>query len=267
MNELRLLRALIVDDEDAARRGLRLLLRDVPGVEVVGECADGLAAVAAIEEESPDIVFLDIQMPEVDGFGVIERLDPDRLPIFVFVTAYEKYAIRAFDVHAIDYLLKPFAPERLRAAVGRARSMLEAGAAREFRRRVLGLLDETGEIRGNPAAPDGPPDAGRFLVRSRGKVVFIAAEDIDWVEAVGDYVRLHTARGHHLTRLTMSEAESRLAPFDFVRIHRSTLARLPAVLEVKFDGQGRPVAVLTDGSERRVSSSGRERLDALLGRL
>lgn len=260
------LRVVIVDDEEAARRGLRLLLRDIPGVEVLEECANGVAALEAIERLAPHLVFLDIQMPELDGFGVIERLDLEQAPIFVFVTAFDEYAIRAFDVHAVDYLLKPFSAERLGAAVARARAMLDAGEAREFRRRLLGVLAEAGISETEP--PDaGSSDTGRFLVRSRGRVVFVAAEEIDWVEAVGDYVRLYTARGSHLTRLTMSEAEERLAPHDFVRIHRSTLVRLPAVLEVKLDAKGRPVAVLSDGAERRVSGTGRDRLDSLLGRL
>lgn len=214
------LRVLVVDDEPLPRLGLRRGLEDMPGIEVVGEAADGLAAVTAIETLRPDLALLDVQMPGLDGFGVLASVDPASLPAVVFVTAFEQYALRAFEAHAVDYLMKPFDDERLRAAVERARTWLHAAAGPG--EHVAGLLADVARDRGRD----------RFVVRHAGRLRLVHADEIQWVEARGNYVHLHTTDGAFLLRETVSALAAALPAGRFVRVHRSAIVALPEVAEV-----------------------------------
>ena len=233
------LRVLIVDDEELARQRLRRLLRPEADLEVVGECSGGREAIAAIGELAPDLVFLDVQMPEVDGFDVLQALGGAG-PQVVFVTAYDDHAIRAFDVDAVDYLVKPVAPERLRRAVVRAR----AGR------------------RPPPGSPQAP--AERILVKEEGRMFFVPAADIDWVEACGNYVKLHIGARTHLVRETMNSLEARLDARRFGRIHRSTIVNLDRIGEMTLWFSGDYLVRLADGTELKLSRWYRERLEARL---
>jgi two-component system LytT family response regulator len=233
------IRALIVDDEPLARDGLRLLLGAMPDVAVVGEAGDGVAAVRAIGALRPDVVLLDVQMPGLNGFDVVERAAPDHLPLIVFVTAYDEYALRAFQVHAFDYLLKPVNRARLADAMARVHADLaRGGSARE---RVMDVVDDVRLARaGQP--PDRPRHATRFAVRDRDRFVLV-----------------RTADGF-LLRMTLSEMERRLDPAVFTRIHRSTIVNTSRVKEIRPDAHGDYDVVLTDGRTLRMSRSFRERL-------
>ncbi len=264
---------LIVDDEHLAREGLRVLLERDDEVRIVGECRDGREAVEEIREREPDLVFLDVQMPERNGFEVLETLDSDEIPVVVFVTAYDEYALRAFEVHALDYLLKPFDDERFQRALRRAKDELERRESARFAERLEALLAERRS--GEPYAgregreEDGEEVAGaadRIMVRSSGRIQFVSVREIDWVEAAGDYVRLHVGERSHLLRETMKNLEARLDSDEWVRVHRSTLVRLGFVREVRTSDSGHYEIVLEDGTRRSLSRSGRERLEEVLGR-
>jgi len=262
-------RALIVDDEPLARQNIRLLLEADPEVEIVGEVGDGAAAVKAVRRLSPDLVFLDIQMPEMSGFDVLAALDPERMPAVVFVTAFDRYALRAFEVHALDYLLKPFDDARFEKALRQAKSQVRGREIGLLSRRLLALLEER-DARGPAAAS---ADAGRaparnylrrLLVKSAGRVFFLKADDIDWVEAADYYVKLHVGRKGHLLRESMSELEARLDPDKFLRIHRSTIVNLDRVREMHPLPGGEYAVVLHDGMQLKLSRSRREQLQKLL---
>jgi len=252
------LRALIVDDEQPARDLIAILLRDEPDVQVVGECSNGRDAVAAIQRLSPDLVFLDVQMPGLDGFGVLAKLPAERLPLVVFVTAFDQHAIRAFEVHALDYLLKPFEYDRLRQAVRRARTELARGSSAACQARLLTLLEEL---------RPGGQSWNRLAVRDAGRIVFIQPDEIDWIEAEGNYVRLHVGRNSHLLRETMSSTEARLASKRFLRVSRSTIVNLERVKEWQPLFHGDSVLILRDGTRLTVSRVYRETLDRLVGQL
>lgn len=253
-------RVAIVDDEEAPRRGIRLLLDCDDEVEVVGECGDGRAAVGMIERTRPDILFLDVQMPELDGFEVLARVEA-AIPIVIFVTAYDQYAIRAFEVHALDYLLKPFSDERFADALVRAKRRLHQAQSEQFRERIRSLL--AGAPNGAAARRASPAD--RLVVRSKGRIAFVSVDEILWIEAADNYVRLHTAGRSHLLRETMANIESGLDPDRFVRVHRSTIVNLEHMSEIRSTPEESHVVLLADGTLRRVSQSGRERLEAVLG--
>ena len=209
------IRAVIVDDEPWARRRIAALLKSEPDVEVAGECRGGVEAIEKIPELSPDLVFLDVQMPECDGFDVLEAIGPERMPPVIFATAYDKYAVRAFDAQALDYLLKPFDEERFQQAMGRARRELKLGkGASEALRAVLEAVRGKSQF------------LKRLAVKSGGRVVFLRAADIDWIEAAGNYVTLHVGRDRHMLRATMNSLEPKLDSEEFVRIHRSTIVNL-----------------------------------------
>src|SRR3712207_5452405 len=203
-----MIRALVVDDEPLARRGIRVRLERAGGVDVIAECANGAEAVDAIRDRQPDLVFLDVQMPGLDGFDVIQEVGAERMPAVVFVTAYDAHALRAFDVHALDYLLKPIDDERFDTAVERARRRIAEREAGAMGRRLAAAMSELRDR--------------RILIKDRGRVVIIDEADVDWVEAEGDYVRIHAAGRGHLLRETMSAMADRLDPTHFARIHRST---------------------------------------------
>ena len=249
-------RALIADDEPLARERLRMLLADEDWIEVVGEAADGPAAIKAIQRLRPDLVFLDVQMPGATGFEVIEALG-EQMPFVVFVTAYDQYALKAFDVHAIDYLLKPFDKARFRSGLARARQQLERMAGGELERRLLALVQDL------------RPSAGRmerFVIKSSGRVFFVRAEDIDWIEAAGNYVKLHVGSDTHLFRETMNALEARLHPDTFYRIHRSHIVNIERVRELQPWFNGEYVVFLKDGTRLTLSRGYREKLQERLGR-
>ena len=248
------MRTLIVDDEPLARERIRTLLRDEPDIELIGECADGKEAVAAIQGKNPELLFLDVQMPEMDGFAVLEAVGPERVPAVVFVTAYDRYALRAFDVHALDYLLKPFDRERFQKALERARA--QVGERGKLGDRLLALLKD---IKEEPKHPQ------RFVIKSAGRVFFLRADEINWIEAAGNYVQLHVGSATHLMRETMGGLEARLDPEKFVRIHRSAIVQVDQLKEMQPAFHGDYIVILQDGTRLNLSRSYREKLQALLG--
>jgi two-component system LytT family response regulator len=251
------IRTLIVDDEPLARERVRLLLEREPDLEIVGECGDGHEALATIRSTSPDLVFLDIQMPELDGFGMLAELDPARLPAIIFVTAFDQFALRAFEVHALDYLLKPFDSERLQAAVQRARQWIQRQRSGELDPRLAALLND---LKVTPKVP------GRLAVKSGGRVLLVRTEDIDWVEAADNYVNLHVGKESHLLRETMNALEDRLPSERFLRISRSTMVNLDRIRELQPMFHGEYAVILQDGTRLTLSRGHREKLSRLLGR-
>ena len=249
MSETRTLRVVIVDDEPPARALLREYLAELGGVEVVAECCDGFAAVAAVSEHDPDLLLLDIQMPQLSGFEVIEALD--RNVATVFITAYDAHAVRAFEVHAVDYLLKPFSAERLRLGVTRARARIGSGAATA----PAGLAAA--------ARPAGVP-LTRIVVRDGSRVVVVPAAELDWVEAADDYVILHTAGRTHRRQQTLADLETQLDPGRFVRAHRSVILNLASVAAFETYAKDSRVAVLRDGTKVPVSRIGYARARQML---
>jgi two-component system, LytTR family, response regulator len=248
-----MLRVLVIDDEELARQRLRRLLDAEEGVQVVGEVGDGRAAVEAIRRLAPDLVFLDVQMPEIDGFAVLERLRPEPLPAVVFVTAYDDYALRAFEVHAVDYLRKPFDAARFHEAFSRARQRLAGADAEERARKLETLLAQVDSHR--------PRSRDRIMVRADGRLYFVRVDDIDWVEAAGNYVKLHVGRDTHLLRETMTGMEKLLDPSRFLRIHRSAIVNLDRVREMQPWFSGEYTVILRDGTQLRLSRVYRDRLE------
>jgi len=248
------LRVLIVDDEPLAREKLRTLLANEADIEVLGECPDGARALEAIEAHAPDLVFLDVQMPEVDGFAVLDAIDPERMPAVVFVTAYDQYALKAFEVHALDYLLKPFDRGRFHSALDRARSEIARRAdAAAAQRRLHALLDGLGRRRHD-----------RLIVRESGRVYFVRADEIDWIESAGNYARIHVGGRSHLLRETMKALADRLDPAEFVRIHRGTIVRIDRIRRLESGPHGEYVVVLADATQLTSSRSYSEELQRLI---
>lgn len=256
---------LIADDELAARDGMRHLLQRDPEIAVVGECANGREAAQAIRQGAPDLVFLDIQMPELDGFGVLREIGVDRAPTVVFVTAYDQYALRAFEVHAIDYLLKPFTDARFRECLDRAKQQVRQGRMGALSRQLAALLDTYGEMGGRPAAALRRPYLERLAVKARGRVSLVRASEIEWIDAEGDYVRIHVGKAWHLLRETMKNLETQLDPERFVRIHRSTIVNLEKVKELQPFFRGEYVVVLQNGTTLKLSRGYRDHFQARLG--
>ena len=247
------MRALIVDDEPLARRGVLLRLARFTDVEVVGECGDGLSAVERILELSPDLVFLDVQMPGMDGFEVLRTLPKESLPIIIFVTAFEQHALRAFEAHALDYLLKPIDDLRFAAAVDRARNVLDSAAKTEMAERVLKLLGH-----------DSQRFVSRFAVRTGSRIQIVLAEDIEWIGAAGDYAELHNRGRTHLVRESMRSLDERLDPAKFLRIHRSRIVRIDCIQELQPIENREYRVKLSDGSEHRSSRTYADRLEEWL---
>lgn len=265
------LRVAIVDDEPLARDCMRLALRGAADVTVVAECANGVEAVEAIERDGPDVVFLDVQMPGLDGFGVIDRIGAEAMPLVVFVTAFDAHAIRAFEVHAMDYVLKPFADERFLAALERARCAVQERRQLELGRRLAALVRDWPSAVGE-AEPSQPPRAAvstgsrphlsRFTVREHGRVRFVAAADVDRIEADGNYLVLHAGSARHRVRGTIAGIVGELDPATFVRVHRSTIVNVGRIRELQPWFGGDYIAILHDGTKVRVS---RTRVGELLG--
>lgn len=249
-----IIRTLIVDDEPLARERIRAMLEGQDDIEVVAECGNGTEAVSKISELSPQLVFLDVQMPEADGFDVAEAVNGESLPVIVFVTAYDQYALKAFDANAVDYLLKPFDKARFLQSLQRVRQEVSDAENRD-QERIAALLRD---VRGESSF------AERFAIKDDGRIFFVRAREIDWIEAAGNYVRLFCGESMHLMRSTMSALEARLDPDRFLRIHRSTIVNLDSVNEIQPLFHGEHVVIMRNGARLTLSRGYRQRLDSLL---
>ena len=249
------LRAVIADDEPLARRRVRDLLAEESDVEVVAECEDGIETLRVVPAARPDLLFLDVQMPGLDGFDVLSALDPADRPAIVFTTAYESYAVRAFDEHALDYLLKPLDAARFRDAMARVRQML-ATSREGWSARIAELLARV-ERR--------EQHLRRIVVKDGGRVFFVETRDVDWLEAAGNYVRLHVGQETHLVRMTMQSIEQRLDPRAFARIHRSIIVNAARVAELQPAFRGEYDVLLKGGTKLRMQRAYHDRLRAALG--
>jgi two-component system LytT family response regulator len=268
------LRVVVVDDEPLARSGMCGLVARDPELTLVAQCADGAEAVAAIAGLRPDLVLLDVQMPEMDGFEVLREVGPARMPVVVFVTAFDRFALRAFDVAAVDYLLKPFDDERFDLAIARAKHAVRNAEAGELGRRLMRLVERQGTSPSADAAPSAvesqrtaePParHASRLVVKSAGRTVFVRVDEVDWIEADDYYARLHVAGKTHLLRETMGSLEARLDPQRFFRVHRSAIVNLDRVREVQFLFRGEHVVILHDGTRLKLSRTRLEKLESML---
>ncbi len=258
------IRVLIVDDEPLARETVRLLLDDHDGFVVVDECENGNQAVDAIRKYRPDLVFLDIQMPERDGFGVIKAVGPKQMPVVVFATAYDQYALRAFEAHALDYLLKPFDDERFEQALERAAERIRQRQVDTLSDRLINLLESHNNHIGAEATPE---YLQRVMIKTRDAVFFVNTDDIDWIEAAGDYVNLHVGikKKTHLLRETMTGMMKKLDPKQFVRIHRSSIVNISRIRELRPFFHGDYIVLLNDGTELKLSRRYWEEVERVLG--
>ncbi len=259
-----MIRALIVDDEKPARDRLLDLLNKEEGVEVAGVACDGWEAIELIRDENPDLIFLDIQMPNLDGFGVLRNMGPGLMPVTIFVTAYDQYAIRAFEAHALDYLLKPFSDERFAAALDRARHFIRTHRASELSRQLASLLAEQPVPEEAPSRGPAAEPAERLVIKSGGRVKFLDVDEIDWIEAAGVYVYLHIGKRSHLYRATIGQLQERLDPKRFVRVHRSAAVNTDRIRELQPRSHGDYTVVLKDGTELTLSRKYRSHLEAWL---
>src|SRR5215510_3883274 len=250
-------KVLIADDEPLARRSLRRFLKPFPEFEVDAECGDGEATVTAIRARRPDLLFLDIQMPEMDGFEVIRSIGVESMPLTVFVTAYDRYALQAFEAQALDYLLKPFAEQRFRSTLFRARRNLDLGTALVSNEQLAQLLERICRQK---------EYVERIPVPDKGRFVFVKTQELDWIEAEGNYLRLHSHGASHLLRGNMNEMETKLDPARFMRIHRSTIVNLERVKELQPWFKGSHLVVMTNGQQLRLSRYQKEKLLVLIGK-
>jgi two-component system, LytTR family, response regulator len=250
------LKLLIVDDEPLARTGLRDLIRTDPALECVGECADGQAAIEAIESLRPDLVLLDVQMPEIDGFGVIRAIGAERMPLVIFVTAHEDFALEAFRVHALDYLVKPFTDAALAKALDRAKKLAQDGQLQQLTDRLADLVSQTPARR----------HLSRLTVRVAQRVQIVRVPDIDWIEAADYCAKLHVGSTAHVVRISLGALERLLDPAVFVRVHRSAIINVERLKEIVFDDTGDGVVLLTDGTRVKLARSRKAAVDRLLGR-
>ena len=249
------IRTIIADDEPLAREKLRILLASEAGIQIVAECRDGRQTIAALETYKPDLLLLDVQMPEMDGFEVLNAIPAGEMPIVIFTTAYDQYAVRAFEAHALDYLLKPFDQDRLHSAIERTRTELLKTNDRELTSRLLDLLAQ--------ARTESKVDQ-RLVIKSGGRVVFLDTEDIDWVEAAANYVKLHVGKESYVLREGIGRITERLDPNQFVRIHRSTIANVRKIKELQPCNSGEYIVVLKDGKELSCSRGYRAGLQQLI---
>jgi len=247
-------RTLIVDDQLLARELLRRMLISEPDIEVVGMPASGPEAVAAINSLGPDLVFLDVRMPELDGFGVLAQIDPVRMPVIIFVTANDDFALRAFEVHALDYLVKPCAPDRFQTALHRARNQIRRNQAGEIHRRLSALLED---VKAQPNL------AERLPVKSEGRIIFLRLTDIDWLEAADNYVKLHAGSETHMLRDTMTALESKLPSNRFLRISRSAMVNMEQIKELQPMFHGEYVVILRNGVRLTLTRGYRDKLSCL----
>lgn len=250
----------VADDEPLARDRLRRLLEGDPGVRLAAECSGGLAALEAIDRHRPHLLFLDVQMPDLDGFEVLQAVPPDRMPAVVFTTAYDRYALQAFDAQAVDYLLKPYSEARFTSALARAKAAI-AGADGARARTLAGLLAQVRTER--DARTDGAY-LERLLVRDEGRVIVVPVSDLEYAEAAGNYVRLHAGGAEHLLRETLSDLEAGLDPRRFARIHRSSIVNVAHVAELEPWFSGDYMVVLRSGTKLKLSRSFRQAVEARL---
>jgi two-component system LytT family response regulator len=259
------IRTLIVDDEPAARRGVRLLLEQDAGVEIIGEAGDGLEAADLMRREQPDLVFLDVQMPGCNGFEALAKAGTSPAPAVVFVTAYNEHALQAFEVNAIDYLLKPYDDRRFHSALARAKDEVRRRHVEVVNSRLSQLLDYLQTRVGLKPAPEPePPADDRILIKSSGEIFFLKAGEIDWIKAEGDYMKFHTAGRSHLMRETMARLEARLDPKKFIRIHRSTIVNIDRLRKLSPSFAGEYAVILHDGTKLKLSRGYHERIATLL---
>lgn len=251
------IRTLIVDDEPLARERLTSLLSAEADIEVVGQCRDGEEAATAIVDQAPDLVFLDVQMPAMNGFEVIDAVGSEKMPLVIFVTAYDQHALKAFQVRALDYLLKPFDRERFQQALQRARAHIQRDETGDLGRRLLALVKDLRRDQ---------PKTDRLVVKSGGRLFFLRAEEIDWIEASGNYVRLHVGPTSHLLRETMNAIEARLDPEKFFRIHRSRIVNMERIQEMQPWLNGEYAVLLRTGTRLTLSRGYREKLQDRLAR-
>jgi two-component system, LytTR family, response regulator len=263
------LRVLLADDEAIARRRVVRFLRAEPDVQIVAECNGGLEALDALESHVVDLVILDVQMPDLDGLQVVATRGAERMPTVIFVTAYDEFAVRAFEVHALDYLLKPVTAERFHSAFARARHHIERSASSQRGERLAALLAQV--LAQDPSlsgiesiAPAPTRHADRLTVKSDGRVTFVKTSDVDWVQAEGNYVRVHAGSASHLIRETLGAVESILDPEQFSRIHRSTIVNLDRIRELQPWFAGDYVVILKDGTQLKLSRTYREHLQTRL---
>lgn len=250
------MRVMVVDDEPLAREGLVELLETHPGIAVAGSFGDGVSALAAIEAERPDALFVDVQMPGMTGFELVESLEVDPFPAVVFATAYDEYAIRAFEVNAVDYLLKPVARERLAQTVERVRAHARTRGDADYKARLVSLLERVG-----PARAEG---VGRLIVREVGQIIVVPTRDVDWIEGADYYAKLHVGGKVHMLRETLASLEQRLGAGRFLRIHKSAIVNLTRVRVVESHVRGEGIAVLADGTRLKVTRARRELLERRL---
>jgi two-component system, LytTR family, response regulator len=254
-------RTIIADDEHLARKKLRVLLRSEPGVQVIAECQDGQQTIDAVKAQKPDLLLIDIKMPDLDGFQVLAQIAPDEMPVVVFTTAYDQFAIRAFEAHALDYVLKPFDGERLHHAIERARSEFLKLHDRDLTRRILDLIAKNAEPKIQSRQVD-----DRMVIRSGGKVVFLDVSEIDWIEAAANYVKLNVGKESYLLREGIGSISERLDPDRFVRIHRSVIVNVRKIRELQPCESGEYIAVLKNGKELSCSRGYRIQVQRLIGK-
>jgi len=258
MTDSKLIRVLIVDDEPLARKRLRELLKDDSEIAIIGECANGDETISATRELAPDLIFLDVQMPGIDGLAVSETLDGRQSPLVIFVTAYEQYAVRAFDVQAVDYLLKPFDRARFAQALQRAKERLREKRRDDVNLQILDLLSEI---------KDKPQYLDRLVIKNNDRVFVLKSDEIDWIEAEGNYVRVHFGKQSSLIRETLTGLAAQLDPRKFPRIHRSRLVNIDRIQELQPWSHRDWRIILRGGAELRLSRNYRDQLHQLLGKL
>jgi two-component system, LytTR family, response regulator len=259
------IRTVIADDEHLARKKLRLLLGSEPGVQVVAECQDGQETIGAVQDHKPDLLLIDIRMPDLDGFQVLGKIQSDEMPVVVFTTAYDQFAIKAFEAHALDYLLKPFERERLHQAIERTRAELLKSHDHHLTSRILDLIAEKAEFKAESQTENKPID-DRMVIRAGGKVVFLESKDIDWIEAAANYVKLNVGKESYLLREGIGSIAERLDPDRFVRIHRSVIVNVRKIKELQPCDSGEYIAVLKNGKELSCSRGYRAHLQRLIGK-
>jgi two-component system LytT family response regulator len=257
MVQEKVIRVCIVDDEPIACRRIQRLLKDDPSIEILKICNNGEQAAEAIKKLSPDLVFLDIQMPRMDGFEVLKSLESENMPHVIFVTAYDRYAIQAFEVHALDYLLKPFDTERFEEAISRAKAQIQQDRNRTLNKGLYALLEEM-------KTP--PRYLERLVIKASGRVFFLKTEEIDWIEAQGKYVSIHAGKEEHLVREGMNTLENELDPKKFVRIHKSTIVNVDRIQQLQTWFHGDYRLILHNVTTLTLSRRYRQRLDELLGK-
>ena len=251
------IKTLVVDDEPLARERLATLLALEPDIEVVAQCRDGEEAVMAVQDHAPDLMFLDVQMPQMSGFDVIDAVGPERMPLVIFVTAYDQHALKAFQVRALDYILKPFDRERFTEALQRARKQIERDETGDLGRRLLALVKDLRRDQ---------PRTDRLVVKSAGRLFFLRMDEIDWIEAAGNYVKLHVGAEAHLLRETMNAVEAQLPAETFYRIHRCHIVNIERVKELQPWFNGEYVVLLRTGARLTLSRGYREKLQDRIGK-